>query len=67
MSEHEDHPPGEDDTGAGYPEQSQPGTGIEADEHSEDDVTPQHDAPKTDTARDGGPGQATGNPRAAGG
>lgn len=56
----------ERDTGQGYPEESQPGTGIDPHEHAENDVTPAHDAPQTSTARDGDAGQATGNPKAAG-
>jgi hypothetical protein len=67
MNSHEDHTLRDGDTGQGYPEQSQPGTGIDPQDHAEDDVTPDHDAPATDTARDGDAGQATGNPNAAGG
>lgn len=55
------------DTGQGYPETGQPGSGIDADEHPEDDVAPAHDAPKTSSGDDGDPSQATGNPNAAGG
>jgi hypothetical protein len=55
------------DTGQGYPEQGQPGSGIDADEHAEDDVTPDRDAPQTSSDDDGDPSQATGNPDAAGG
>jgi hypothetical protein len=55
------------DTGQGYPEQGQPGSGIDAREHAEDDVTPEHDAPQTSADEDGDPSQATGNPDAAGG
>jgi hypothetical protein len=54
-------------TGQGYPEENQPGTGIDARDHAEDDVTPDDEAPETSTKRDGDPSQATGNPNAAGG
>jgi hypothetical protein len=60
-------PPRRGDTGQGYPEQGQPGLGIDAGEHPEDDVAPAHDAPRTSTDDDGDPGRATGNPGAAGG
>lgn len=56
-----------DTTGQGYPEENQPGTGIDARDHPEDDVTPDHDAARTSTREDGDPSQATGNPKAAGG
>jgi hypothetical protein len=55
------------DTGQGYPEQGPPGSGVDAREHAEDDVTPEHDAPQTSADDDGDPSQATGNPDAAGG
>ena len=55
------------DTGEGYPEEGPPGSGIDAREHAEDDVTPDHDAPQTTSDEDGDPSQATGNPDAAGG
>jgi hypothetical protein len=54
-------------TGQGYPEEQPPGAGIDARDHPEDDVTEAGDAPKTSPGRDGDAGQATGNPRAAGG
>ena len=63
MSDHE----AKDTTGQGYPEENQPGTGIDAHEHAEDDVTPDHDAPHSGKSEDGDPSQATGNPNAAGG
>jgi len=56
-----------DTTGQGYPEENQPSTGIDARDHPEDDVAEGDDAPGTSPDRDGDPGQATGNPRAAGG
>ena len=59
--------PPRDTTGQGYPEESQPGTGIDARDHAEDDVTPDHDAPDAHPEQDGDPSQATGNPHAAGG
>ncbi len=59
--------PRERDVGQGYPEEQPADTGIDADEHPEDDVTPDHDAPQTEKPRDGGASQATGNPNAAGG
>jgi hypothetical protein len=64
MTEHEQPPT---DVGQGYPEDSQPGTGIDPEEHAEDEVTPERDAPDTSVDDDGDPGQATGNPKAAGG
>ncbi len=67
MSDHEDTQPRERDTGQGYPEEGQPGTGIDAREHAENDATPEHDAPETSSQEDGDAGQATGNPNAAGG
>jgi hypothetical protein len=57
----------EETTGQGYPEESQPGLGIDAHEHAEDEVTPDEDAPEASTDKDGDPSQATGNPKAAGG
>jgi hypothetical protein len=53
------------DAGAGYPEDGQPGTGMDPKEHAENDAPPP-DTAREDEQRDGGPGQATGNPRAAG-
>ena len=69
MNEHDDEqePPRRRTTGAGYPEESQPGMGIDAHDHAEDDVTPDVDPPKSDSERDSEPSKATGNPRAAGG
>lgn len=55
-------------TGQGYPEENQPGTGIDAHHHAEDDVTPDaDDAADTTKREDGDPSHATGNPHAAGG
>jgi hypothetical protein len=54
-------------TGQGYPEEQPPGAGIDAREHAEDDVAEDGEAPTTSPKHDGDPGQATGNPRAAGG
>ena len=67
MNEPDDSAPRRRDTGQGYPEEGQPGSGIDASEHAEDEVTPQHDAPQTSARDDGDPSQATGNPDAAGG
>lgn len=69
IDEHEerDAPEGATTTGQGYPEEQQAGAGIDARDHPEDDVVDADDAPKTSSRRDGDPGQATGNPRAAGG
>jgi hypothetical protein len=53
-------------TGRGYPEEGDPGTGIDAREHPENEVTPDTGAPRTIREEDGDAGQATGNPRAAG-
>ena len=58
--------PGATTTGQGYPEEQPAGAGIDAREHPEDDVTDDAHAPTTSPARDGDPGQATGNPKAAG-
>ena len=54
------------DVGEGYPEEGQPGTGIDPKKHPENEVA-EGGAPETSTADDGDPGQATGNPKAAGG
>ena len=69
IDEHEDAaaPEGATTTGQGYPEEQPAGAGIDAREHPEDDVVEGDDAPRTSPQRDGDPGQATGNPRAAGG
>ena len=63
MTEREEQPT---DVGAGYPEDSQPGTGIDPKEHPENEIA-DDEAPDTDAPEDGDPGQATGNPKAAGG
>jgi hypothetical protein len=63
MTEREQPPT---DAGQGYPEDSQPGTGIDPQQHPENEVA-EDDGPETSTADDGDPGQATGNPKAAGG
>jgi hypothetical protein len=63
MTEREEPPT---DAGAGYPEDSQPGTGIDPKQHAENKIA-DGDAPAGRTAEDGDPGQATGNPHAAGG
>jgi hypothetical protein len=63
MNEEREEPP--TDAGEGYPEDNQPGTGIDPKEHPENEVTGD-DAPDTSSAEDGDPGQATGNRRAAG-
>lgn len=60
-------PEGADTTGQGYPEEQPAGAGIDARDHPEDDVTDAGDAPRSSPERDGDAGQATGNPRAAGG
>ncbi len=65
MSEHDKTPPRE--VGQGYPEDAQPGTGVDPRDHAEDDIAPEGDAPATSEKSDGDPSQATGNPRAAGG
>ena len=67
MSDHDETPPRAGSTGQGYPEENQPGAGIDATDHPEDDVTPDDDAPATSRRQDGDPSQATGNPGAAGG
>ena len=59
-------PEGAATPGQGYPEEQPAGAGIDAHDHPEDDVTDADDAPSTSPRRDGDPGQATGNPRAAG-
>lgn len=60
MTEREQPPA---DVGAGYPEDGQPGTGMDPDEHAENEVPRGHERTEDD---DGDPGQATGNPKAAG-
>jgi hypothetical protein len=67
MTDHEEEQPRPGSTGQGYPEDNQPGAGIDAKDHPEDDVTPDDDAPETSTREDGDASQATGNPNAAGG
>jgi hypothetical protein len=61
----QDQDPPPTDAGAGYPEDSQPGTGIDPKDHPENEVG-DDDAPETRAPEDGDAGQATGNPRAAG-
>jgi hypothetical protein len=51
--------------GAGLPEDAPAGIGMDPSEHSENEVADDA-APDTTSAHDGDPGQATGNPRAAG-
>ena len=63
-------PEGADTTGQGLPEEQPAGMGIDAQDHPADDVVDDSeadDAPTTRPRRDGDAGQATGNPRAAGG
>ncbi len=73
MSERPDDQPDagiDRDIGQGYPEENQPGTGAgaHAQERSDAEAVPgAPDAPDTDSEQDSDPGQATGNPRAAGG
>jgi len=67
MDEHEDSAARERDTGMGYPEEAPAGSGIDPREHPENEVTPDHDEPHTNSEEDGDPAQATGNPKAAGG
>jgi len=57
------------DIGQGYPEENQAGTGAGANTEQLTDNEPDNgsdDAPRTSTDDDGDPGQATGNPKAAG-
>lgn len=63
----DDVPEGATTTGQGYPEEQPAGAGIDARDHPEDNVTESDGAPSTSPKRDGDAGQATGNPRAAGG
>ncbi|MDQ3722546.1 MAG: hypothetical protein M3376_05645 [Actinomycetota bacterium] len=68
IDEHEDQDaPAGETTGQGYPEEGPPGSGIDADDHPENDATDDADAPTTSPDRDGDADQATGNPKAAGG
>jgi len=53
------------DVGAGLPEDAPAGMGIDPAEHAENDAGCA-DAPDTTSSEDGDPGQATGNPKAAG-
>ena len=66
MNTDDEAPRRERDAGQGYPEESQPGTGIDARDHPENDAAPD-ETPDRDTDADGDPSQATGNPKAAGG
>jgi hypothetical protein len=50
------------DAGAGYPEDAPPGTGMDPKEHAENAVADGDERGRPD----GDPGQATGNPKAAG-
>lgn len=68
--EREDRPdhteePGGRDVGAGYPEEQQGGAnpGVEREQEGGEGGS---DAPEAAREEDGGPGQATGNPGAAG-
>lgn len=65
MTERPEHEQPPTDAGEGLPEDGQPGTGIDPREHAENEAAAS-DAPKTGAHEDGDPGQATGNPRAAG-
>ena len=61
--DHTDDPRGEDVAEGGYPEEQQSGTDPGGgDPHREGDT----DAPDTSADEEGDPGQATGNPDAAG-
>ncbi|HEV7808491.1 MAG TPA: hypothetical protein VGO80_21975 [Solirubrobacteraceae bacterium] len=62
MSDDEQRPTG---VGAGLPEDAPTGMGMDPAEHAENDVADDA-APDTTSAPEGDPGQATGNPRAAG-
>lgn len=65
-----DEQPGAQDIGQGYPEENQAGTGVGAHTEQRSDTEPDNgsdDAPHTSPDGDGAPGQATGNPNAAGG
>jgi hypothetical protein len=57
----------ERNTGLGYPEEGPSGGGMPAGEHAENEAAPEPGSPRTSTEEDGDPGQATGNPKAAGG
>lgn len=59
MTEHEQPAT---DVGEGYPEDGQPGTGIDPKDHAENEIA----STGHRESRDGDPGQATGNPKAAG-
>ena len=67
MNHDEDTERQEETTGQGYPEEGQPGMGIDAREHAEDDVTPDDDTPETSADQDGDPqpgdGQSAGRGR----
>lgn len=63
----DDSDPQKHTTGQGYPEEKEPGMGIDAHDHAEDDVASDVDAPESTPGRDSDPSTATGNPRAAGG
>lgn len=66
-ADHSDDPRGTD-TGAGYPEEAPAGAqpGVQRDEGDERSGPAGGDAPSPSGDEDGDPGQATGNPGAAG-
>ncbi len=53
------------DSGAGYPEDAPEGMGVEPTEHAENQAAGKP-SPQANPEKDGDPGQATGNPKAAG-
>src|SRR5947199_176687 len=57
----QDPPP--TDAGAGYPEDSQPGTGIDPSDHAENEIGDDGDAPDTAAPEDGDAGKAADNLR----
>ena len=61
----DDQPP-PTDSGVGLPEDAPPGMGVDPKRHPENRVG-DDEAPDTSGPHDGDAGQATGNPRAAGG
>jgi hypothetical protein len=64
--DHTEDPRGTDTGRSGYPEEQHPGAQPAAPRRDRDDDD-ETDAPGTSSDEEGGPGQATGNPGAAGG
>lgn len=66
-ADHTEDPRGTDVGDGGYPETGQPGTSSSEDTDRREDTGAGEEAPDTSSPDEGDPGQATGNPDAAGG